>query len=157
MENFLKPLLFLVVLTMTLLLAGCQTTSVQEPAFTPASTPSADATNVSEQEQNAYADFTQARYEALLGQQPFALFFHAAWCPTCWVVEKDILENLSDLPEGAVILKVDYDKESELKAQYKIISQSMIVVIDANGEVAKTLVAPDFSEIKSNFVTLLNQ
>ena len=117
---------------------------------------SVDASSEPAMEQVAYSDFTQARYDKLLANgQPFALFFHASWCPTCWAVEADILENIEDLPEGAIILKTDYDTYTDLKAKYKVKSQSVIVMVDSNGQPDKTLVAPSFKNIKNNFTKLL--
>ncbi len=89
-----------------------------------------------------YEPFSEPRYEQLSGSQTFALFFHAPWCPTCRQMEQDILTGLADFPEGTVILKADYDTETELKEKYGINSQSIIVVIDENGDAVDTLVAP---------------
>lgn len=146
MKNFTRVLLILIIPIALFALAGCQNTSATQ------SRPSAKQAPV---RQDAYVDFTQERYEELLGNRPFALFFHAPWCPTCWAVEADILENIAELPEGAVIFKVDYDTATELKKTYNIVSQSVIVMVDSNGEPVKTLVAPSFATLKNNFANLL--
>ncbi len=101
-----------------------------------------------------YAAYTETTYNSLLGKKPFAVFFHAAWCPTCIAMEKDILANLSELPSGTVLLKADYDTEKELKAKYKITSQSTIVMINAKGEATETLAAPSFAKIKTAFTKI---
>lgn len=95
-----------------------------------------------------YEDYNEARYNELLGQQPFAIFFHAQWCPTCRKMEKDISEELSTFPENTVILKADFDTEAALKQQYGINSQSTIVIINAQGEALETLAAPSNNKLK---------
>lgn len=169
----MKTLLMVVPLSLalmvTLALTGCQKPPAQ-PVASVAEKPTVSAVAIAPTDpaeltdpsveiavkQDAYVDFTQARYdELLLNGQPFALFFHATWCPTCWAVEADILENIGELPEGAVILKTDYDIYTELKAKYNVKSQSVIVMVDGSGELAKTLVAPSFNTLKNTFTDLL--
>lgn len=102
-----------------------------------------------------YTAYSQSQYDALLGKKPFALFFHAPWCHICRGMEEDILANLSSFADGTVILKADYDTETELKKKYGIRSQSVIVLIDASGKVVETLVAPTSTELKSSFAGIL--
>lgn len=102
-----------------------------------------------------YENYSEVRYNELLGKQPFALFFHASWCPTCGIVEKDILENSGVFPEGTVILKADYDKEKALEAKYGVTSQSLIVMIGADGAAKETLVSPSAAELAESFKKLL--
>ena len=94
-----------------------------------------------------YVDYSETKYNELLGKKSFALFFHAAWCPVCVGMEKEINSNLSKLPENITILKANYDKETELKKTYGIRSQSTVVIIDATGKPLKTLNAPTSDEI----------
>lgn len=102
-----------------------------------------------------YMDYSDETYDSMLGQEPFALFFHASWCPTCQFMEQDILSNSEAFPEGSVILKADYDTETALKEEYNIYSQSIVVMINADGSVAKTLIAPSASALASDFTSLL--
>lgn len=106
-------------------------------------------------EDAVYENYSEARYDELLGKKPFAVFFHAPWCGTCLGMEKEILANISDLPAGVIILKADYDTEKALEAKYGVTSQSLIVVIDADGQAKETLVAPDVDEIAESFAKLL--
>lgn len=94
-----------------------------------------------------YIAYSQAKYDELLGKKPFALFFHAPWCPTCKRMEKNITEELTTFPKGAKILKADFDTEKALKEKYGITVQSTIVIIDAEGKAVKTLAAPDNEEL----------
>lgn len=62
------------------------------------------------------------------------IFFHAKWCPTCRRLDKDINENLSGIPADTIILKADYDKETELKKKYKVTIQHTLVQVDKDGK-----------------------
>jgi len=65
------------------------------------------------------------------------LFFHASWCPSCRGLNSDIEKNISSIPEGLSILKVDYDKETELKKKYGITYQHTLVQVDKDGNLIK--------------------
>ena len=75
---------------------------------------------------------------ALAESGKVVLFFHAAWCPICLAMEKDINAHLSAIPAGTHILKVDYDSSDALKRQYGVTYQHTFVQVDAKGnKVAK--------------------
>lgn len=79
------------------------------------------------------------------------LFFHAAWCPTCRGLNKDIEANLDNIPAGVHILKVDYDTYTDLKRQYGVTYQHTMVQVDANGnQLAKWSGSPTLSSLISN-------
>lgn len=78
------------------------------------------------------------------------LFFYANWCPTCRPVDKEISENESRIPDGYVIIRVNYndtdtDKEEEALAnKYEITYQHTFIEIDKNGEVIQSWNGGDF-------------
>ncbi|NCN03766.1 MAG: thioredoxin family protein [Candidatus Pacebacteria bacterium] len=61
------------------------------------------------------------------------LFFHANWCPTCIAADREINEGLASIPDDLVILKTNYDTESELKKKYGITYQHTFVLVDDEG------------------------
>jgi thioredoxin 1 len=65
------------------------------------------------------------------------LFFHASWCPSCRALNSDIEANMNSIPEGVSILKVDYDKETELKREYGVTYQHTLVQVDKDGNLIK--------------------
>lgn len=65
------------------------------------------------------------------------LFFHASWCPSCRGLNSDIEANMNAIPEGVTILKVDYDKETELKKKYGVTTQHTLVQVDKDGNMIK--------------------
>jgi len=75
------------------------------------------------------------------------LFFHANWCPTCKVADRDIKDNINNIPDGAVIIKTDYDSERGLKTKYGVTYQHTFVVIDDNGEEISKWNGGSFEEI----------
>ena len=58
------------------------------------------------------------------------LFFHASWCPSCRVLNKDIEKNIDQIPEGVTIFKVDYDSNGDLRSEYGINYQHSFVLVD---------------------------
>lgn len=65
------------------------------------------------------------------------LFFHAAWCPECRALDKDIKANLENIPANLTILDVDYDQYSDLKKKYKVTYQHTMVQVDKDGNLLK--------------------
>ncbi len=59
---------------------------------------------------------------------PVALHFHASWCSTCKAQDKAFSELQADPSLKLTVLKVDFDKEAELKQQLKVRSQSTLIV-----------------------------
>lgn len=100
----------------------------------------------------AYAD---SEFQEVKGKEPVTLFFHADWCVTCISLEKEINENIDELPEGVKIVKVNFDKEAELKKEYGILLQSTFVILDKDGNVVEKLAAPTFENLKNAIVALL--
>ncbi len=60
------------------------------------------------------------------------LFFHANWCPECRAFDKALAS--STIPADTQILKVDYDKSTDLKKKYGVTLQSTFVSVDSNGK-----------------------
>lgn len=65
------------------------------------------------------------------------LFFRASWCPSCRGLNASIEGNLKAIPEGVSILKLDYDKETELKKKYVVTTQHTLVQVDKDGTLIK--------------------
>lgn len=65
------------------------------------------------------------------------LFFHASWCPSCRALNSDIEKNAGSIPSGVSILKLDYDKETELKKKYGVTYQHTLVQVDKDGNMIK--------------------
>ena len=75
----------------------------------------------------------------------------APWCPSCRGLEADIEANLSAIPDGLSLQKVDYDSATELKKKYGVVRQHTLVQVDAAGNMIKTLtgVSSTLSQIVS--------
>lgn len=65
------------------------------------------------------------------------LFFHASWCPSCRALNGSIESNLKSIPESVTILKIDYDRETELKKKYGVTYQHTLVQVDKDGHMIK--------------------
>ncbi len=75
--------------------------------------------------------------EAQKADQPVALHFRADWCPTCKVQDKTIEGLQSEPGLGVTVLAVNYDTEKELKKQFKVRTQSTLVVLRGQKETAR--------------------
>lgn len=99
-----------------------------------------------------YQDYSADYLNRLLGNQKFALFFHADWCPIC----KDLKEKINnELSEGRlqnmIILEADYDQEEQLKEQYGIVYQTTIVLFDESGNIADKIIGGNVNDLKKFF------
>jgi len=61
------------------------------------------------------------------------LFFHANWCSSCKALDSGLKNDLENFPEDLTILKLNYDKESELKKKYGVVIQHTLVQVDSEG------------------------
>ncbi|MDP2788441.1 MAG: thioredoxin family protein [bacterium] len=76
------------------------------------------------------------------------LFFHASWCPSCRALDKNLNENLSNIPTDLKILKVDYDNSKELKQKYGVTTQHTLVQVDKDGNmISKWSGSPTLSSL----------
>lgn len=116
-------------------------TQTETSEITPKST---DTRRVEAQPQNVdptkyikYSKSTLTQY----AKQKRVLFFYANWCPTCKPINEEFTNNSANIPEGVVIIRVNYnddetDKDEEaLAKKYGITYQHTFVQIDENGEV----------------------
>lgn len=65
------------------------------------------------------------------------IFFYAPWCPSCRGLNSDIEQNISSIPAGVTILKIDYDTSTELKKKYGVTTQHTLVQVDKDGNLIK--------------------
>lgn len=63
------------------------------------------------------------------------LYFWAPWCSTCAVLDSDLQNGKSKIPEGISVLQINYDKATDLKKKYNIVTQHTFVEIDKEGKV----------------------
>ncbi|MDH5597438.1 MAG: thioredoxin family protein [Candidatus Peregrinibacteria bacterium] len=97
-----------------------------------------------------YEIYDQARFNELHGQEPFAVFFHADWCPTCRALETRIKKDPSVLG-GRVMLRANYDREVALKKQYEAMVQTTVIFFYEDGSVAHKRVNPSINFIRDFF------
>ena len=62
------------------------------------------------------------------------LFFHASWCPTCRLLDNNLIKDYEIIPADLTILQVNYDKEDDLKEKYDIAYQHTLVPVDSSGD-----------------------
>lgn len=67
------------------------------------------------------------------------LDFYAPRCPSCRTAHKNIINEISQLPNNLQILNVDYDTNKELREKYGVTSQHTFVLVDRNGNKLKSI------------------
>lgn len=87
----------------------------------------------SEAEYVAYSENALQEYQG----KNKVIFFHAAWCTTCRALDAELSENISQLPEGTVVMKADYDSETDLRQKYGVNLQHTLVFVDDEGNQTK--------------------
>jgi thioredoxin 1 len=102
---------------------------------------------------NTFAEFTpynkQALQSAKESGKTIVLDFHASWCPTC-KKQKSALESILQKDEFKEVrgFIVDYDKEADLKKEFKIIKQSTLVVLKGHQEISRGMGVTSLDEIE---------
>jgi thiol-disulfide isomerase/thioredoxin len=84
--------------------------------------------------------FDQVRYEALQNSgKPFAVAFHADWCPTCRA-QAPVLKELTQAPQfkGITVFVANFDTEKVLERSLGVTKQSTIVVFKDGKESARS-------------------
>jgi thiol-disulfide isomerase/thioredoxin len=84
--------------------------------------------------------FDQAHYEAMHNNgKPFAVAFHATWCPTCRA-QAPVLKELTQTSEfkGITIFVANFDTEKVLERSLGVTKQSTIVVFNDGKETARS-------------------
>ena len=85
-------------------------------------------------ENSWYLNYSEERLENS-SKNNIVLFFHADWCSTCKNFEEQVLTE--KIPEDILILKVNYDKESDLRRKYNIVTQTSFVLVDSDWKLKK--------------------
>lgn len=79
----------------------------------------------------SYKDYSTATVAAeQAAGNKVVLFFHAPWCPYCKAADSAFTARIKEIPAGVVVLKTDYDSNTELKKKYGVTYQHTFVQID---------------------------
>lgn len=90
------------------------------------------AASTAAENDDRYVDYTSLDSS---DEKPYrVLFFKADWCITCNALDKNIEENIAEIPEDTQVIRVDFDQETELKQKYDVRQQHTLVRIDSDGE-----------------------
>jgi thioredoxin 1 len=102
-------------------------------------------------ENSQYQLYSEDKISNATPDDKIVIFFHATWCPTCRLLNRDIERNLSTIPDSVLILKADYDKETKLKQKYGVTLQHTLVQVDNEGNMlAKWHQTPTLDKVLKN-------
>lgn len=96
-----------------------------------------------------YVPYSKEAFDNLTNKKR-VYFFHAKWCPTCKVADKEFTNNSDKIPEDIVVFKTDYDTEKDLIAKYGITYQHTFVYVDSLGGEVKKWNGGGISELITN-------
>jgi thioredoxin 1 len=102
---------------------------------------SSDSTSSEAMAHGAYVGL--AEYEAdptAHGTQRVVYFFHANWCPDCRASDAALMKT--GVPEGFVVVKADYDSETELRRKFGVTVQDTFVEVGPGMSVVKKFTGP---------------
>lgn len=82
-----------------------------------------------------YYQYNEETYaEAQKSGKKVVLYFWAPWCTTCASVDLDLVNGVVQVPDDIILLRIDYDAESELRKQYGVVTQHTFVQVDQDGK-----------------------
>ena len=93
-----------------------------------------------------YIDYSEQAVADNAGKTKI-IYFHAEWCPNCRALEKNILAG--SIPSDIVILKADFDRESDLKKELGVTSQTTLVQVDDEGNKVNLWIGSAFDDIEA--------
>lgn len=71
--------------------------------------------------------------------KPFAVLFHADWCPTCRAQEKTLTSMKAEGGLDLTVFLADYDTEKALKRQFGVRSQSTLIALRGQKVTARVI------------------
>lgn len=104
-----------------------------------------------------FAPYEKAKLEALIQSgAPVVVHVYAVWCPTCRR-QITIFDELFMDPAFAPVqaIRVDYDRDRDFLAAYKVRQQSTILAFKDGKEVARLAGVTDWSKIRAAIAATL--
>lgn len=98
-----------------------------------------------------YQDYSEENLQTALSEgKRVVLSFHADWCPTCRAFESELIQNIDQLPSDVVVLKTNFDTETELKDKYTVVAQHTFVYLDNAGEKVNSIIGGNLAVFLNN-------
>lgn len=100
----------------------------------------------------ASSEYSPEAYEKAKREgKVIVLDFHAGWCPTCRKQATVLAELVSEdaISKGVAVLQVDFDNSDKLKQDHKVASQSTLIVIKDDKEIARAVGIVEKEQIRA--------
>ncbi len=107
---------------------------------------------------NAETPFSQAAFDkSQKANEKILLAFHAPWCPTCVLQNKNFSEmEKQGALKGVTYYVVDYDKEQQFKQLMKVHTQGTLILFKGNKEVSRVMGITEIKMLKPFIDTASN-
>jgi len=79
-----------------------------------------------------YESLDQVKTVAAKG--PAIVYFHAEWCPVCQSAMLNYRARWDEVQPGITLILADYDKETDLKAEFGVTYQNTYVQVGIDGK-----------------------
>lgn len=96
-----------------------------------------------------YMDYNDTNYKYSLQNGRTILFFYVENCDACNTIDKQLKEEVEELATDVRVLKVNYDKEADLKTKYGILTAATLVLLNSDGNESERWTGGDLDTIKS--------
>jgi thiol:disulfide interchange protein len=97
-----------------------------------------------------YYDYSLDNLEFASKNGKVVLFFATNWCSTCTELDKELMNDSEKLKSGITVLRIDFDKDTDLKKRYRVLVQHTLVQVDKNGNEKTKWVGGDISTINES-------
>ncbi|MDI9325448.1 MAG: thioredoxin family protein [Alphaproteobacteria bacterium] len=102
---------------------------------------------------SGYFTYTKELLSLAEDTSAVVIFFHATWCPTCRSLDRNIRENIKNIPAHVTILDLDYDSQEgkELRKKYGVTYQHTFVQVHSDGsQITKWSGSPTLESLLKN-------
>lgn len=86
----------------------------------------------------------------LAAQGTTVVFFYAAWCPNCRATIAELNARWAEVNPDLTVVIADYDKETALKGKFGVTYQDTFVLLDRQGNSAKSWNAGGVDGLNAN-------
>jgi thioredoxin-related protein len=93
--------------------------------------PQTTASQIETSQNEPYVEYSETKFNNSNAKNKI-LFFSGEGCTSCELLDKDIQQQISKVPNDTQIFKVNYDIEKELVDKYDVTADHTLIIIKEN-------------------------